>query len=99
MAVGSGRRVDRLIKSEMGSNAAWGELPELGDAADRRFDLIVADAAGAVGVDIQRQRLADADRIGELDGAALGETGGNDVLGKIARGVSGRAVDLGRVFP
>ena len=56
------------------------------------------DLAGAVGVDVDRQRLGDADGVGELDGAALGEAGGDDVLGQIARGVGGRAVDLGRVL-
>ena len=30
--------------------------------------------------------------------AAVGEAGGDDVLGEIARGIGGRAVDLGRVL-
>src|SRR4051794_4558133 len=99
MAVSGGRGVDRLIEAEMGADAARRELPELGDAAYRRLDLIVADAAGAVGVDIKRQRLGNTNRVGELDGAALGKAGGDDVLGKIARRISGRAVDLRWVFP
>ena len=49
-------------------------------------------------VDIDRQRLGDADRIGKLDRAAIGKTGGHDVLGQIARRVGRRAVDLGRVL-
>ena len=49
-------------------------------------------------VDIDRQRLGHADRIGELDGAAPGEAGGNHVLGEIAGGIGGGAVDLGRIL-
>jgi hypothetical protein len=37
-----------------------------------------------VQIDIERQRLGDADRIGKLDRAALGEAGGDDVLGEVA---------------
>src|SRR5687767_1782632 len=51
-----------------------------------------------MGVDIERQGFADPDRISELDGAAAGETGGDDILGKVARDISGRPVDLGRVL-
>ena len=54
--------------------------------------------AGAVGVDIDRQRLGDADGIGELDGAAVGDARRDDVLGQIARGIGRRAIDLGRVL-
>ena len=98
MAVGGGRRIDRLVEAEVGADAARGQAAELVDAADRGFEPVVADRARAVGVDIERQRLADADRIGELDGAALGEARGDDVLGEVARGIGGRAVDLGRVL-
>ena len=49
-------------------------------------------------VDIDRQRLGDADGIGELDGAAPGKAGGDDILGEVAGSIGGRAVDLGRVL-
>ena len=42
--------------------------------------------------------MRDADRVGDLDLAAVGEAGGDDVLGDVARGVGGRAVDLRRVL-
>ena len=42
--------------------------------------------------------MRDADRVGDLNLAALGEAGGDDVLGDPARGVGGRAVDLRRVL-
>ena len=45
-----------------------------------------------------RDRLRDADRVGDLHLAAVGEAGGDDVLGHVARGVGGRAVDLRRVL-
>ena len=54
--------------------------------------------AGAVQIDIDRQRLGDADRVGELQRAAVGEPGRDDVLGEIAGGVGGRTVDLGRIL-
>jgi hypothetical protein len=49
-------------------------------------------------VDVDRHRLGHADGVGELDGAAVGEAGGDDVLGEVARRIGGRAVDLGRVL-
>ena len=42
--------------------------------------------------------MRDADRVGDLDLAAVGEPGGDDVLRDVARGVRGRAVDLRRVL-
>ena len=62
------------------------------------LELAFVDVAGAVQVDVDRQRLGDADRVGELQRAAVGEARGDDVLGEIARRVGGRAVDLGRVL-
>src|SRR5215471_5972489 len=49
-------------------------------------------------IDVDRQRLGHADGIGELDGAAIGETGSHDVLGEVARGVGGRAVNFGGIL-
>ena len=66
--------------------------------AQRLLELGLVDLAGAVQVDIDRQRLGDADGVGELDRAAVGEAGRDDVLGEIARRIGGRAVDLGRVL-
>ena len=42
--------------------------------------------------------MRDADRVGDLDLAALREAGGDDVLRHIARRVGGRAVDLRRIL-
>src|SRR5690606_39808012 len=82
----------------MGADAARGQAAELVDAEDRLLDPVVSDGAGPVRVDVERKRLRHADRIGELDRAAPGEAGGNDVLGEVAADVGRRAVDLGRVL-
>ena len=42
--------------------------------------------------------MRDADRVGDLHLGAVGQAGGDDVLGDPARGVGGRAVDLRRVL-
>lgn len=58
--------------------------------ADRSFDLVFRNTlAGAMQVDIDRQRLSDADGVGELDRAAVGKAGGDDVLGEVAGGIGG----------
>ena len=56
------------------ANAARGEAHEL---RNHRLDLVLGDLARAMGVDIDRQRLGDADGVGELDRAAVGEAGGD----------------------
>src|SRR5438045_2199947 len=98
MSVGRRGPIDRLVEAEVGTDAARRQLPQLADAANRLLDLVVADAAGAMRVDVERQGLADANRVGELDGAARGEAGRNHVLGEVAGDISGRAVDFGRVL-
>ena len=42
--------------------------------------------------------MRDADRVGDLDLAAVGQAGRDDVLGHVAGRVGGRAVDLARVL-
>src|SRR6185312_2389155 len=39
-----------------------------------------------------------ADRVADLYFAAVGDAGGDDVLGHVARGIGGRTVDLGRIL-
>ena len=68
------------------------------DFHQRRLELGFVDVAGAVQVGVDRQRLGDADRVGELQGAAVRQSRGDDVLGEIARGIGGRAIDFGRVL-
>src|SRR5690606_13827212 len=89
MAVGRGLGIDRAVEIELGADAAGAEVEYF---AEHGFELGFLDLAGAVQIDIDRQRLGDADGVAELDRGTVGETGGDDVLGEIARGVGGRAV-------
>ena len=57
------------------------------------------DALRPEALDRDRDRVRDADRVGDLHLAAVGEACGDDVLRHVARRVGGRAVDLGRVLP
>src|SRR5208283_1173179 len=43
-------------------------------------------------------RVSDADGVGELHFAAIGQAGGDYVLGDMTRHVGGGAIDLGRIF-
>src|SRR5262245_21087076 len=97
MTISGGAGVDRPVEIEMLTDAARRQIH---DARQHRLDPPLLDSlAGSVmQVDIDRQRLGNADGIGELDGAAPGKAGGDDILGKIAGSIGGRAVDLGRVL-
>ena len=53
---------------------------------------------GAEAVDVHAHRMRDADRVGDLELAAVGEARGDDVLRDVARGVRRRAVDLRRIL-
>ena len=53
----------------MRANAARRQIH---DFAQRLFDHGFIDLAGAVGIDVDRQRFGDADGVGELDRAAVG---------------------------
>ena len=52
----------------------------------------------AIGVNVDRERLSNADGIGKLDRAFFRNPGSNDILGEIAGRVSGRTVDLSRIL-
>ena len=96
MPVGRGACVDRLVEIEVLADAARREIDQL---AQHGLQLGDIDPVGIVAeVDVDRQRLRHADRVGELDRAAVGETGRHHVLGEIAGGIGGRAIDLGGVL-
>src|SRR5512135_904760 len=65
---------------------------------DQRHDLLVVDLPGPEGVDKDRDRLRNADRICQLDLYPSGNTRRNDVLCDIARNIGAGAVDLRRVL-
>ena len=91
MAAAGGFAVDRPTQVEVLDDPGRGQREELSDQVG---DLGVGDLAGAEGVDVDADRLGNADGVGELNLASLGQAGGDDVLGDVAGHVGGRAVDL-----
>src|SRR5690606_3413105 len=77
------------------SGARRGAADQLGQFALQHR---LVDLARAVQVDVDRQGFGHADGVADLDGAAVGQTRRDDVLGQVAAGIGGRAVDLGRVL-
>ena len=61
-------------------------------------ELVFRDDRGAVSIDHDGQRVGQADGVGHLDLAALGQAGGHHVFGHVAQHVGGGAVHLGGVF-
>src|ERR1051325_5628198 len=82
------------------------QIQTLDDAARRQFEMIahelryrrLANASGAFSVHEHRDRIGNADRVGELDRATIRESRGNDVLRHVARHVSRGTIDLRRIF-
>ncbi len=95
MSVSGGTLVDRAAKLEMLPDAARAEIDDLPQGF---LKVLLRDAAGPVQVHIERKRLRDSDRIGQLERTLVGEPGRYHVLGQITRCIGGGAIDLGRVF-
>jgi hypothetical protein len=95
VTVVGGLGVDRAEEVELLDDVGRLEGEDLQDGVE---DLVVADRAGAEGVDVDAHRLWMADGVGELNFAAGGEAGGHDVLRNPAAHVGGAAVHFGRVF-
>ena len=95
MAVGGGAGVDRPAQLQMLTNAPGRQVDHILDN-HRQFFLV--HPARPVGVDEDRQRFRYANGVGDLEGAFVGQAGGDHVLRHIARRVGGRPVDLGRVL-
>jgi len=74
--------------------------PEVEVVADQRLDPVAGHTRrlGAEALHADRDRMREADRVGDLQLAALRETCGDDVLRHVAGRVRRRAVDLGGVF-
>ena len=65
----------------MFANAAWREIHCL---AERLGKFGFIDFSGVMGIDIKRQRFGHADGIAQLDRAAFGKSGSDDIFGHIA---------------
>ena len=71
---------------------------EVHDLAECFFDRGFGYLARTMKIDINRKRLCHTDGVGELDRTTVGKTGSNNILGEIARCISGRTINLGRIF-
>src|SRR5215469_5529874 len=87
--------IDGAAQPQRFNNALGRQLEVL---AHQLLQLRLIDLAGSEGIDQNADRLSHAYGIGQLDLAAVGQTGSNDVLGDVAAHVTGGAVDLGRIF-
>src|SRR3569832_1948855 len=95
MSVCGGSRIERLVKTQMRADAARLQAHQL---RQNLLELRLVDFARAVQIDIDRQRLGNADRVGKLYRATVAKTGRDNVLRQIARRIRGQAIDLGRIF-
>src|SRR5687768_10552946 len=96
VAVRGSLLVDRPAEVEVADDRG---RPEVEHLADGLLDLRrVHVALGAVRLDLDRDRMRDADRVRDLDLASIREARRDDVLRDPTRRVRGRPVDLGRVL-
>src|SRR5947207_15886700 len=87
--------IDRTTEIEVAKDGGRTEVEVL---AHELLDPAHGDRRRSERLDEHRHRMGDADRVGDLDLAALGEPGRDDVLRDVAGRVGGRAVDLRRVL-
>src|ERR1035437_5681533 len=66
--------------------------------ANQLGQLGLANPAGAEGLNANADRIGNANGVSQLNFCPLGQAGGNDVFGDVARHVSRAAVDLRRIF-
>ena len=95
MAVVGGLRVDRTAQLELADDLGGLEAEGL---LHRGLDGLLGNRGGAEGVDVDRDGIGMADRVGELNLAACGETGCYDILGHVAAHVGCGTVYLGRIL-
>src|SRR6266487_4672579 len=95
VAVGGRLGVDRADQVEVAKNGPRAQVKVL---ADERLDRRERNGLGSEAVDVEGERTGDADRIRDLQLAAVCQACGDDVLGDVARRVRRRAVDLRRVL-
>ena len=89
MPVSGSALIDRVVQLEVLTNAARAEAH---DIAQCLFQPGLVATARAMQIDIDRQRLRNADGVGKLDGAAISQFGCDNVLGKIPGRIGRRTV-------
>src|SRR5581483_9492094 len=95
VAVGGGGAIDGSLQIERFDDAFGREAENFPHGAR---DVAFRHGGGIEGVDTDRDRIGDADHVGELHFAFARELGGDDVLRDVARHVRRAAIDLRRVF-
>ncbi len=95
VAVSRRAGIDGLVKVQVAANAARGQLHQLWQTG---FQLVEIATLRPIAVCIDGQRFCDADGVGQLQGAAIRQTGSDDVLCQIACGISGRTVHFRGIF-
>ena len=93
--VGGGLLEDRSPQVEVADDRARAQVEGIADDPDQ---LGAGKLPGAEGLDHQRHRVGDADRVCDLDLAPIGEAGRDHVLGHVAGGVGARPVHLGGIL-
>src|SRR5690606_31486058 len=88
-------RVDRLAQLEVVDDRRGAQVEYLADGA---LQSLIGHLAGAERVDRDRHRLGDANRVRDLDLAAIRQPGLDDVLGDPACCVCRGTIDLARVL-
>lgn len=86
VAVSRSALVYRAVEPKVRADAARGQVHHPHYC---RFNLCWINIACTESICIDRQGLGDANRIGELNGATLGQTGRNHVFSQIPRRIGG----------
>ena len=97
MTVGCSRCVDRVLKAETLDYHSGTKIEETSDCFSY-IAIFQSLPCGAIGVDIDADRLSDADGIGNLDKHLLRYTGSDHILCDITGSISAAAVDFRRIF-
>src|SRR5579883_1179328 len=95
MTVGRGLLVDGTKQIEMVNDRRG---PQVENFGHRLSDSLFGQPSRSERLDEHAHGMRDADGVGNLDLATIGQSGGDDVLGDPARGVSSGAIDFGRIL-
>ena len=95
MAIAGRRAIDRMQQVQFADDRERAQVEYL---AHSRHDPVDRHGFGAEAVQADRGGLGHADRIADLDLAALGQTGRHDVLGNPTTRIGRRTVYLGRIL-
>lgn len=95
VAVLGSLEVDGAVQVQLANNDTGSQVEVVADDLDK---LLGASLGGAVGVDVDGQRLGNTDGIGQLNEGTAGKASSDQGLGDPASDISGRTIDLGEVL-